>query len=102
MSNSQLNNLKLEMKNDTEVPFNLSSNVTGNSNDKTYFPQKLLLSNTQVLIVCKAFASNSSANIKLWKTQLHKIGHSGGFLGTFRSITKNCITLNEKCTKNIS
>ena len=65
MSNSQLNNLKLEMKNDTEVPFNLSSNVIDNSNDKTYFPQKLLLSNTQVLIVCKAFASNSSANIKL-------------------------------------
>ena len=30
--------------------------------------------------VCKAFASNSSANIKLSKTQMHKIGQSGGFL----------------------
>ena len=29
----------------------------------------------------KAFANNSSANIKLSKTQLHKIGQSGGFLG---------------------
>ena len=29
----------------------------------------------------KAFASNSSANIKLSKTQLHKIGQSGEFLG---------------------
>ena len=102
MSNSQLNNLELEMKNDTEVPFNLSSNVTGNSNDETYFPQTFLLDNTQALIICKAFASNSSANIKLWKTQLHKIGHSGGFLGTFRSITKNCITFNKKWTENIS
>ena len=29
---------------------------------------------------CKAFANNSSANIKLSKTQLHKTGKSGGFL----------------------
>ena len=28
----------------------------------------------------KVFANNSSANIKLSKTQLHKIGQSGGFL----------------------
>ena len=31
--------------------------------------------------LCKAFASNSSANIKLSKTQMHKIVQSGGFLG---------------------
>ena len=41
----------------------------------------MLLSNTQVSRLCKAFANNSSVNIKLTKTQLHKIGHSGGFLG---------------------
>ena len=29
----------------------------------------------------KSFANNSSANIKLSKTHLHKIGESGGFLG---------------------
>ena len=29
----------------------------------------------------KTFTNNSSANIKLSKTQLHKIGQSGGFLG---------------------
>ena len=29
----------------------------------------------------KAFANNSTANIKLSKTQLHKIGQSRGFLG---------------------
>ena len=28
----------------------------------------------------KVFANNSSANLKLSKTQLHKIGQSGGFL----------------------
>ena len=40
-----------------------------------------MLTNTQVLKHCKAFANNSSANIKLSKTQLHKIGQSGRFLG---------------------
>ena len=35
--------------------------------------------NTQVSRLCKAFANNSSANIKLPKTQLYKIGQSGGF-----------------------
>ena len=28
-----------------------------------------------------AFANNSSANVKLSKTQLHKVGQSRGFLG---------------------
>ena len=41
----------------------------------------MLLTNTQVSKLRKAFANNSSANIKLSKTQLHKIGQSGGFLG---------------------
>ena len=45
------------------------------------FPGKLLLSNNEVLKVRKAFASSSSANIKLSKTQLHKIWQSWGFLG---------------------
>ena len=41
----------------------------------------MLLTNTQVLRLRKAFANGSSANIKLSKTQLHKIGKSGRFLG---------------------
>ena len=36
---------------------------------------------TQVSKFCKAFASHSSANIELSKSQLHKIGQSRGFLG---------------------
>ena len=59
----------------------ISSNVVGDSNDENNFPHKLLLTNTQVSKLRKAFANNSSANIKLSKTQLHKIGQSGGFLG---------------------
>ena len=41
----------------------------------------MLLANTQVSRLGKAFANNFSANIKLSKTQLHKIRQSGGFLG---------------------
>ena len=41
----------------------------------------MLLTNTQVSKLRKAFANNSSADIKLSKIQLHKIGQSGGFLG---------------------
>ena len=40
-----------------------------------------MLTNTQNVKLRKAFANNSSANIKLSKTQLYKIGQSGGFLG---------------------
>ena len=36
---------------------------------------------THVSKLRKAFANNSLANIKLSKTQLHKIGQSGGYLG---------------------
>ena len=41
----------------------------------------MLLTNTQVSKLRKAFTKNSSANIKLSKTQLHKTGETGGFLG---------------------
>ena len=40
----------------------------------------MLLTNTQVSKVRKAFANGSSANVKLSKIQLHKIGQSGVFL----------------------
>ena len=44
------------------------------------FTHKLLLTNTQVLKPCKTFVNNSSANIKLSKTQLHEIRLSNRFL----------------------
>ena len=79
LSNLQLNELKLGIKNVTEVTLKISSNVVGDSNDEDNFPHKLLLNNTQVSKLRKAFANNSSANIKLSKSR--KIGQSGGFLG---------------------
>ena len=78
----QLNKLKSAIKNGTGVTLNLSSNIIGHSNDEKNFPHKLLLTNTEVLRLRKAFSNGSSANIKLSKTQLHKIGQSDGFFGT--------------------
>ena len=74
LSSSQLNKLKSAIKTGRQVTLNLSSNIIGDSNDENNFPHKLLLTNAQVLRLRKAFANNSSANIKLSKTQLHKIG----------------------------
>ena len=59
----------------------LSSNVIGDFNDENNFLHELLLTNTQVSRLRKAFTSNSLANIKLSKTQLHETGQLVGFLG---------------------
>ena len=40
-----------------------------------------MLTNRQVANICKAFAKNTSTDIKLLKTQLSKMIQSGGFLG---------------------
>ena len=68
LSNSQLNTLKSGIKNNTEVTLKISSNFVGDSNDEYNFPHKLLLTNTQVSNLHKAFANGSLANIKLSKT----------------------------------
>ena len=67
LSNSYLNKLKLEIKNEIKVTLNLSSSVIGGSNNELNFPHKLLLTDTQVLRLCQAFLNNSSASIKLSK-----------------------------------
>ena len=48
LSNSQLNELKLRIKNGTELTLKISSNVVTDSNDKNISPHKLLLTNGQV------------------------------------------------------
>ena len=48
--------------------------------NESNFPHKLLLTNRQVSNLRKSFASHSSADIKLSKTQLSKMIQSGGFL----------------------
>ena len=72
----------------------LSSSDVGDSNDADNFLHKLILTNTQVSKLCKTFANGSSANIKLSKTQLHKIVQSGRFLGRLlRPILKTVLSL---------
>ena len=78
LSNSQLNKLKSGIKNGTQITLNLSSNVVGDSNNETNFPHKLLLIDTQVSRLHKAFGSGPSANTTFSHAQLSKIGQSGG------------------------
>ena len=78
LSNSQLNKLKSAIKNETEVVLRLSSNMIGNN--ETNFPHELLLTDRQVSNIRKAFANNSSIDVKLSKTQLSKMIQLGGFL----------------------
>ena len=69
LSNYQLNKIKSAIINGTEVTLNISSNIIGDSNDKNNFSHKSLLTDTQVLRLCKALANfSSSPNIKFSKT----------------------------------
>ena len=65
--------LKFGTKSGAEV------SIIGNANDENNFPHKFLLTNTQVWKLSKAFANNSSTNIKLSNLQLHKIGNQEDF-----------------------
>ena len=78
LSNSQLDKFKSAIKNENEVVLRLLWNMIGDN--ETNFPHKLL-TNRQVLNLCKAFANHLSTDIKLSKTQLSKMIQSGGFLG---------------------
>ena len=64
LSNLQLNELKSRIKNGTQVTWKLSLNVVGDSKDDN-FSHKLLLTDTQVSRIRKAFANGSSANKKI-------------------------------------
>ena len=62
LSNSQLDELKQAIKNETEVLLRLSflrlsSNIIVNSDDKFNFPQKLVSTNRQVANLGKGFAN---------------------------------------------
>ena len=54
--------------------------MIGESNNKTNFPHKLLVTDRQVSKLHKAFTNNSSANMKLSKSHLSKIVQSRRFL----------------------
>ena len=57
LSNSQINKLKVAIRNDSEAVLRLSSNMFGNFDDETNFLHKLLLSNRQVANFHRAFAN---------------------------------------------
>ena len=57
-SNLQLKQLKYEIKHGTQVTLKLLPNVVVDSIDET-FPHRLLLTNTQVLEIWKAFVNDS-------------------------------------------
>ena len=79
MSNFQPNKLKSGIKNSNQVTLKLLSNLVGESNDEANFPYELWLTNTQIWKIRKAFANDSSANIKFSKTQLSKWYSLGEF-----------------------
>ena len=60
--NLQLNKLKSGIKNNNEILLKFTLNIFGDSNDEN---------NSKAH---QTFANDSSANIKLSKTQLHKTG----------------------------
>ena len=101
LSNAQLNKLKLGIKNGTELTLNLSSNA--DSNDETNFPQKLLLTDRQVLRLRKAFANNLLANIKLSRIEMPKIVQSREYLSRFHGpLLKNGLPLMKNVFKPLS
>ena len=81
LSNSRLSKLKSAIKHGIGVTLSVSSNVAGSCNNKNNLLHKLLLTNTHVSTLRKAFENNSLANIKLSKAQLCKKAQSGEFLG---------------------
>ena len=83
LSNSLFNKLKPEVKYGTGIILSLSSNVVSSSNYETSFTNRLLLTDTQILKICKAFANGLSANIKFSKAQFPNMIQSGGFLQLF-------------------
>ena len=79
LSNSQLNKLKLGIKNDTEVTLNLSSILIGNYNDETNFPHKLLITPAHLSRIYKAFTNSSLGNRNVFKkAPLSKMVQLGG------------------------
>ena len=79
--NVKLSNSELKSAIKIEIDVVLRLNMISNTGDNTNFPHELLLTNRQLANLRKAFAKNTSTDIKLSKTQLSKMIQSGGFLG---------------------
>ena len=102
MSNAELTKLKSGIKNGIEVTLKLSSTAVGDFNDENKL-HKRLLTNIQVSKLCKAFANCSSADKKLSKTQLQKIGQWGGFFGRLlKPLLKTGLPLRKNVLKSFA
>ena len=77
--------------------------MIGYSNDETNSPYNLFLTNTQVLRLHSVSVKNSSANIKLSKTQLSNMVGLEGFLGRlFGPLLKTGLSLMKHVLKPLT
>ena len=81
LSDSQIKKLKDAVKDNTGTTLRISLKMF-NGND---LPHELLLTTRQKTKLRNAFNNNTSADLKLSKTQIFKIIQSGGFLGSLLS-----------------
>ena len=81
LSNTQLKKLKDAVKDNTETTLRINFKMF----DGNDLPHELLLTTRQKTKLRNAFNNNTSADIKLSKTQIAKIIQSGGFLRTLLS-----------------
>ena len=81
LSNMQLKKLKDAVKDNTGTTLRINFKMF----DGNDLPHELLLTTRQKTKLRNAFNNNTSADIKLSKTQIAKIIQSGGFLGSLLS-----------------
>ena len=81
LSNTQLKKLKDSVKYNIRTPLRINLKMF----DGNDLPHELLLTTRQKTKLRNAFNNNTSADIKLSKTQIAKIIQSGGFLGSLLS-----------------
>ena len=75
--NSQLNKLKIAVKNKQGATLRMNSKIFNGNN----LAHELLLTTRQTTKLGNAIENNMSTDIKLPKAQISKIIQSGGFLG---------------------
>ena len=78
LSDSQLNKLKIAVKNKQGGTLRMNARIFSANN----LPHELLLTTRQTTKLRNAIENNISTNIKFSKAQISKIIQSGGFLGS--------------------
>ena len=81
LSDSQLNTLKTDVKNDQETTIRMNTKISSANN----LPHELLLTTRQATKLRNAIENNMSTDIKLSKAQISKRIQSGVFLGSLLS-----------------